>query len=363
MASDDTNAFTLRDSPNQRLGLSGCSVRVGLFRVHLVGGFFDNPTILVSHARNHRGMLLDLGEVQRLPVRVLNKVTDAFVTHAHTDHFAGFIDLLRTRVHNGSTCRIFGPAQMADRVESMVDAFTWDRLADGEGPEFVVGEFGDQRVDRWRIRAGEPRRQPLQARSAPDGCLLDEPRFTIRTCQLDHGTPVLAYTIEESENYAVRADRLEPPLSPGPWLGELKSLYARRELDVELELPDGRRRSVDELADEFLIVGPGEKLTYATDFGDTPANRHRVVDLAAGSDVFICEAYYARADADRAEQFGHLTTTACAEIARQAEVDRLIPFHFSTRYEEEPERLYREIREVYPTVDVPEPIVDRLDDR
>ena len=353
--------FTLRESPNERIGLgSPLTARAGLFRAILVGGFFDDPTILVEAVQASRAMLFDLGEVERLPVPVLNKVTDVFVTHAHTDHFAGFVTLLRSRVHFSRTCRLFGPPGIADRVESLVRGFTWDRLGEGEGPVFEVGELHGEELMRWEIRAEKAGRKQLDTRAAPGGRILHEPRYDVRACELDHGIPVLAFTIEEHENYSVRSDRLEPPYEPGPWLGELKREFAQKHLDHSITLPDGSRESVSELAAHLLMVGEGEKLTYASDLADTETNRQRLVSLARGSDIFICEAFYSAKDADKGDEFGHLTAPACAEIARDAGVGRLIPFHFSARYDDEPEVLYREILDIFQDVEVPELVARRL---
>jgi ribonuclease BN (tRNA processing enzyme) len=355
--------FTLRDSPNRRLGLTEpLTARAGLFRAILVGGFFDDPTILVRRIQGDESFVFDLGAVERYPTRVLNKVTNVFVTHAHTDHFAGFVRLLRTRIHLDKRCRLFGPPGLADRVESLVRGFTWDRLDEGDGPVFTVSELHDTTLRRWHIEAAGPRRTELESREAPDGLLFDRPRFQVRAVSLDHGTEVLGYTLEEHENYAVRSDRLEPPYEPGPWLGELKRKMARGASDETVQLPGGEQRTVAQLASHLLITRPGEKLTYATDFGDKATNRERIVDFARDSDVFICEAFYADEQADKADAYGHLTAGACADIAGEADVDRLIPFHFSSRYEHEPEHLYRQILDRFERVEIPELVVRRLDD-
>jgi ribonuclease BN (tRNA processing enzyme) len=82
---------------------------------------------------------------------------------------------------------------------------------------------------------------------------------------------------------------------------------------------------------------------YATDLADTPSNRERLVAFAAGADVLICEAAFIGADAAQAERTGHLTARACGEIAAAAGVARLIPFHFSRRYETDPDPVYDEV--------------------
>jgi ribonuclease BN (tRNA processing enzyme) len=98
------------------------------------------------------------------------------------------------------------------------------------------------------------------------------------------------------------------------------------------------------LGNELLLSTPGKKLVYATDFGDTADNRRRLQQLAHGAHTLLCEATFVAADVEQAHRTGHLTTRACGEIAEAAGVGRLLPFHFSRRYEHCPEQLYNEIR-------------------
>ena len=63
---------------------------------------------------------------------------------------------------------------------------------------------------------------------------------------------------------------------------------------------------------------------------------------------------FAQADVERARLTAHLTTRACAEIALDAGVARLVPFHFSPRYSDAPERLYAEIMAIFPDVVAPD---------
>jgi ribonuclease BN (tRNA processing enzyme) len=86
---------------------------------------------------------------------------------------------------------------------------------------------------------------------------------------------------------------------------------------------------------------------YATDLADTADNRRRLSALALGADVLVCEAAFASDDRDQARRTGHLTARACGEIAADAGVARLIPFHFSRRYEGETDQLYGEIEAVF----------------
>src|SRR5207302_6692513 len=97
------------------------------------------------------------------------------------------------------------------------------------------------------------------------------------------------------------------------------------------------------VADEVLIVRPGQKLAYATDLADTVQNRTRLELLAQGAHTLFCEAPFCEADAEQGARTGHLTAKACGEIATAARVERLIPFHFSNRYQGDAERVYAEV--------------------
>jgi 2-methylisocitrate lyase-like PEP mutase family enzyme len=65
--------------------------------------------------------------------------------------------------------------------------------------------------------------------------------------------------------------------------------------------------------------------------------------LEAGADILFIEAAFAGADAALARERAHLTTTAAGVIAREANVRRVEPFHFSPRYAGEQERILAEV--------------------
>jgi ribonuclease BN (tRNA processing enzyme) len=117
-----------------------------------------------------------------------------------------------------------------------------------------------------------------------------------------------------------------------------------------LTLPNGTRQTAGILANELVLIRPGQKLAYATDLADTAQNRTRLEALAHRAHTFFCEAPFCESDAGQAARTGHLTARACGEIATVAAVQRLVPFHFSRRYQKEPERVYAEIQAACPRV-------------
>jgi ribonuclease BN (tRNA processing enzyme) len=316
----------------------------GELRTRLVNGVFGDPLLEVQLRGERRRFLFDLGDAAQLSRRVLHTVSHVFISHAHFDHVCGFLHLLRARMTgNYPPVNLYGPPGLSDHVAGFVAGICWDRIGDA-GPEFQVAEVHPDKLC-WRlVKAGRPS-TVLPATPLTAGRVLDEPAVTVSATVLDHGIPVLAYRLDTAATLHVRKDRLEAEgLVAGPWLSELKSLAARGEHGAEVGLPDGRRETVAQLEAALLERAPGRSLAYATDFADTPDNRRRLTRHAQGAELFFCEATFCEADADQAQATQHLTTRACGELALAAGVKRLVPFHFSKRYNHAADRVYAEVR-------------------
>ncbi len=327
--------------------------RVGAATATLVNGVFGDPLLHLRLRHQRRSLLFDLGDGARLPARVAHQVSDVFVSHAHLDHIGGFLWLLRSRIGEFPACRLYGPPGLADNVEGLVRGVHWDRAGDN-APRFEVAEIHDRRMVRFEVRAGRGAARLIGERELNDGVLIEEPTLRVRAARLDHGTPVLAFALEQPQSLNVRKERLAAQGLPvGPWLTELKRLVAAGRGGAAVEVPGGRRLRADELASELLLIRPGPRLVYATDLADTHANRERLTRLARGAHTFFCEAPFVEADAAQAVRTGHLTARACGEIATAAGVIHLVPFHFSRRYAGAPQRVYDEVRAVCSRVVIP----------
>lgn len=336
--------FTYRSKPVVPIRLP--SARVVSGRLHAIGDLFDDPMFLLRLEHRKRCLALDIGELRRVPTRVVHELTDVFVSHAHLDHVRDFPWLLRRRLGCTQPCTVWGPPGFHERFDHMIHAFTWDRL-DDRGPVFHVVECDGAGLDRWSVRVGDGVLTAIGRAAVSDGVILEDDRFRVRATLLDHGgIPVVAYAIEERARFAIRADVLRARgWAAGKWLGELKRLASMDELEGVLDVPSIGEVSVRELAEALLLEQRAERLVYATDFADTPSNRERVIELARDADVFICEAMFLGRDVDQALRTGHLTTRACREIAEAANVRELVPFHPSARYEDEWEQWYEEVLE------------------
>ncbi|MGI9336722.1 MAG: Clp1/GlmU family protein [Gammaproteobacteria bacterium] len=324
------------------------SINVGPAYATLVNGVFGDPLVHVRIKHQPRGLLFDLGAAGQLPACVMHQITDVFVSHCHLDHICGLLWLLRARVGEFPPCRLYGPVGLAHHVQGFLEGVLWDRVGE-RGPRFDVIELRPSGLAFYELQAAANLSQrPLQVaeeRPSIEGLLVEEPWFRVRAVELDHGTPVLAFRMECAQQINIRKELLEErDWPPGTWLTRLKRCLHAGDLHARIELPNGQTASANELGQELAVFAPGPVLAYATDLADTRENRARLVSLAHGADTFFCEASFVHKDADKARGTGHLTATACGEIAAAARVRRLVPFHFSRRYELSPERVYQEVQ-------------------
>ena len=320
--------------------------QVGAVNIDLLNGVFGDPLLHIQLRYQKRSLLFDLGEGNRLSSRIAHQVTDVFISHAHMDHISGFVSLMRSRIGEFPACRLYGPPGLAQHINGFIQAFLWDRVAD-RGPTFIIYELHGDQLLCFHIKVGISPCSQLSSQTVVNGIILQEADFKVRAITLDHNTPVLAYAYEPKAQINIRKDALlSRGLTPGKWLGELKQHVLSENFPASMSLPDGKVETIGTLARDLVLVSPGKKLVYATDFGDTAENRKQVVELAMNAHSFFCESAFLQEDQDHAERHKHLTTISCGEIATAAKVARLIPFHFSQRYSNDVQQIYDEIGSV-----------------
>jgi ribonuclease Z len=304
-------------------------------RPRLLNGQTGDPALLLALRWQGRALLLDLGRIDRTPAAVLLPIEAVFVSHTHMDHFMGFDQLLRLFLARDATLRLYGPTGLADCVAGKLAGYTWN-LTDEYAFAIEVTEIGSDVLSGWRFAARRRfAREPLGPPRPFTGVALADPVFTVEAAPLDHKIVSMAYAVRERMHLNVRPDALDAAgLEPGPWLNALKhGVRAGAPDDSPIEVAPGRRRALGELRDALLTITPGQKVAYVVDTLFSPANVAAVVRLAAGADLFFCEAPFLDEDRDQATRRYHLTARQAGALARAARVRRLHVFHFSPRYE------------------------------
>src|SRR5216117_1706690 len=305
------------------------------FRPRLLNGQTGDPALLVSLRWQGRALLVDLGRIDRTPAATLLPIEAVFVSHTHMDHFMGFDQLLRLFLARDATLRLYGPAGLADCVAGKLAGYTWN-LTDEYAFTLEVTEIGARQMTSWRFAARQRfAREPLGPPRPFTGVVVTDPVFTVEAAPLDHKIVSMAYAMTERTHLNVRPEALAAAgLEPGPWLNALKqAIRTGAPDDTPIQVTPGDRRPLGALGAELITVTPGQKVAYVVDTLFSPANAAAVVRLAAGADLFFCEAPFLEEDLEQAAHRYHLTARQAGALARAAGVRRLQVFHFSPRYE------------------------------
>jgi ribonuclease Z len=283
------------------------------------------------------------------------RLSHAFVTHTHMDHFSGFDHLLRVVLGRKTGVVLFGGPGFVDQVEHKLRAYTWN-VVHRYDVELVIEARGiapDGATQAARFSSRNAfAREP--ARFAPQGDVLhDEPTFRVRARFVDHDIACLSYALEEKAHVRLAKDRVEAlGLGVGAWLRALKTAVltgvpADTPIPVRWRDRAGEHevtRSVGELSHLVLDVVPGQRIGYVTDLRYTPANVEALIALLAGVDRLFIECVFLDEDREHGARKNHLTARQAGDIARRIGAKAVTPFHFSPRYEGREHELVEEMR-------------------
>ena len=330
-----------------------------LFHPSLVNGPFDDPALYIDFLFEKRAILFDLGDLHAVPPRKILRISHAFISHTHMDHFAGFDRMLRILLGRDKKLHLFGPPGFIDRVEHRLSSYTWN-LVEGYSADFTIiaTEFDGAeglRSSRFRCR-NRFSREAETVKRVEGGTLLDEETFRIRAVALDHAIPCLAFTLEEKSHVNIMKNRLlEQGFQVGPWLTELKTAVLRGDPDdgtFRVWWGEGaglreRFLPLGTLKEEILRIVSGQKIAYVTDAVCCDENADRIRELARDSDYLFIEAMFLHEDAERAREKHHLTARQAGMLAREAGAKRIAPFHFSPKYTDREAALRKEAEEAF----------------
>ncbi len=318
----------------------------------LLNGRTGDPALYIETRFEKGAILFDLGDLSNLPPRKIHRLEHVFVSHTHIDHFIGFDRLLRVLAGREKKLNLYGPPDFIEQVHHKLCAYRWN-LVDRYQCDliFIVTEIAPSLETRkaWFHLKNAFAMEGASNGGTSDGVVCREPGFRVSTAVLDHGTPCLAFAVEEAAHINVWKNRLlEMGLPVGPWLRDMKrAIIEKKADDHPIRIGSPSTSQVSEMplgiVRSAVTVTPGQKIAYVTDVADTAANRAAIIKLVQGADLLYIESTFAEADAALAAERGHLTTAAAGCIAREAKVRRIEPFHFSPRYEGDETRLLKEV--------------------
>jgi ribonuclease Z len=170
--------------------------------------------------------------------------------------------------------------------------------------------------------------------------------FSVRSIKLDHDTPCLAFSLEETTQLNINKDRLmKKGFTVGPWLSDLKEKIREKRENAFVPV-EGKKRRVAELM-EIVRFTRGQKISYVTDAAPSRRNIDAIVPLIMNSDILYCEAYFMEKDRKRAIERFHLTAKEAGRLAREAGVGKLAIIHISPKYRDDPAAVLKEAADAF----------------
>jgi ribonuclease Z len=327
-----------------------------LFEPRLVNDRFGDPALLVDLGDEGRALLFDLGDVRRLPPRLMLRISHVFVSHTHMDHFAGFDGLLRVVLGRKERLVLTGGPDFVAQLEHRLRSYSWNVVHRYAVPLQLeareIGLGGQGRRASFSSREGFARAEDATFTQA-GGVIHDEALLRVRACFVDHEMPCLAFALEEKPRPRVDRVRLASlGLATGVWLRRLREAVGRGEppdTPIQLRWRDAagehdQVRRLGELAGVLRKPAAGRRIGYVTDLRDSAANRQALQALLAGVDDLFIESVFLQTDGDHAARKNHLTAAQAGRIARDLGAHRVEPFHFSPRYSGREGELERELK-------------------
>jgi ribonuclease Z len=242
---------------------------------------------------DEHGFLFDPGEgTQRQMIFAgvsASEITKIFITHFHGDHCLGLPGVLQ---------RI-----SLDKVSHAVEVYY---------PAYGKQYFDNLRNASIYHNTAEIVERPFKQA----GVIFKDKNLIIETRKLNHTAEAWGFRISEQDSVTMLPEKLVELGIKGRDIGKLKE-------SGELEF-NGKKITREDVS----VFKKGQSIAFIMDTGVCEA----AIELAKDVDVLIIESTYLASETDEAIKNKHLTARQAAQIAKEANVKRLVLTHFSQRY-------------------------------
>lgn len=273
------------------------------FEVHILGCGSALPTVQhypSSQVVNVREKLfmIDCGEGTQLQYRKnklgFGKLNQIFITHAHGDHCFGLIGLISTLGLLGRTGDLV--IHMVDDLRKVLQP-QLDYFCGGMSYKVVINVF-------------DPTKSEI---------IYEDRSVKVTTVPLSHRVPCAGFLFQEQQGEA----------------------HLIREMIDFYNIPIKERVKIkaggDFIQEDGSVI-PNDRLTRPAEpaksyaYCSDTAYSEAILPIIKDVDLLYHEATFANEDIVRAKQTGHSTAGQAAQIAKMANVKKLVLGHFSSRY-------------------------------
>ena len=291
--------------------------------------FLGSGSSIPTPERNHPGIFLDYegdkflwdcgeGTQRQMMIAGLKfmKIKRIFITHWHADHFAGLIGLIETfnLERRNEPLEVYGP-----EAPRFIDAFS----------ELSYWEFG------FKIKSFD-----VNYEGSTVSKIFENDKYKILSVPVKHNVPAVAYCFQEKDRWNIDLKKLKKfGIKEGHILEELRANGKIRYNNKIVKLKDVADRT------------KGKKIVYS---GDTaPCNG--ILKLSKNADLLIHDATFMDSMTNLEKKpylrKCHTSAKKAAEIAKKADVKKLILTHFSRRYKDG-NIIRKEAQKVFKNTDV-----------
>lgn len=244
-------------------------------------------------------LMIDCGEGAQMQLKKydisLSKLDYIFISHLHGDHYLGLLGLLFT-LHLQKRTR----------------------------PLYIFGMQGLDEIITVQLKYSKSHlHYPLHftcLNPTSPTLILDHDKFTVTSFPLKHKINTCGFLVREKQK---------------PFKIDKEKLSASISLQAIAKFKKGQDFVSDNgevLAYKDYTLDPQKTYTYA--YCSDTAWYPEIISIIANVDLLYHEATFIHSDLDKAMETQHSTAKQAAEIAKQAEVGKLLLGHFSARYKD-----------------------------
>ncbi|MFK7050391.1 MULTISPECIES: ribonuclease Z [Flavobacterium] len=259
---------------------------------------FTNPTSQVLEISN-RLFLIDCGEGTQTQLRKnkirFTAINQIFISHLHGDHFYGLIGLISTFTllnrHNSLT--IYGPVGIKEVIKLQL------RLANS-WPQYELNF--------------------VELKSKQSEIIYEDKKVIVRTIPLKHRVYTNGFLFtEKTKERKLNVDKIQEYGIETCYFQNIKNGH-------DIVLDNGTV-----VPNHVLSLDPPKSKSYA--FCSDTQYDESIVPIIKGVQVLYHESTFLNTEEHIAEKTMHSTAQQAAQIAQQANAEKLILGHYSTRYE------------------------------